>query len=351
MLFKKKKVNVIGLDIGSRTLKLAEVDSVKDNYTLKTFGMSDIPHGLIEEGTIKSPDEVANAIRQLFKMHKIKDKHVAVSIGGYSIIVKTISVQSMPPEQLQETIHFEAEQYIPFDISDVNLDFQILGEDEENPNQMNVLLVAAKKDVITEYDTLIRMADLIPRVIDVDAFALQNIYEANYETDGENVALIDIGAAKTTINIVRDTISVLVRDISFGAAQIAQQIASKTGTSMEDAEESFHGSGDGQIADKAVVDVVNSVVAEWCTEIRRALDFFYSTYAGEHIRRIILSGGGSKIQAFRDMLAEETSSHVERIQPFERLNPGGGFDDTYLERVAPQAAICLGLALRRVGDK
>ncbi|MDM8517923.1 type IV pilus assembly protein PilM [Desulfobacterales bacterium HSG16] len=350
MLFGKKKINIVGLDIGSRTLKVAEVVQSNTGYTLKKFGMNDITPGLIEDGAIKNPEEVANAIRKLFKMYKVKEKNVAVSIGGYSIIVKPITVQTMPEDQLQETIHFEAEQYIPFDISDVNLDFQIMGEDEADPGQMNVLLVAAKKEVVDDYVRLINMAGLTPKIIDVDAFALQNIYEANYETD-DNVALIDIGANKTTLNILRGDYSVLIRDVTLGCSQISQQITSQIGGSMEEAEQLYHSGESDQIAQKDLIEIVSSIVTDWCSEVRRALDFFYTTYHGEHIKKIILSGGGANIAQFRQLLAEETSSDVQMINPFENFLLGGTFDPAYLERVSPQAAICMGLALRRLNDK
>jgi type IV pilus assembly protein PilM len=141
MIFSKKD-NLIGLDIGSRSIKAAEVGESKRGRELKRFGITEIPHGAIEDGTINDPETLAESIRQLFKAYNIKERNVAISIGGYSVIVKKIAVQTMDEAQLQETIHFEAEQYIPFDISDVNLDFQILGENETNPNQMNVFLVA-----------------------------------------------------------------------------------------------------------------------------------------------------------------------------------------------------------------
>ena len=149
-MFDGKRNRLVGLDIGSKTIKAAEVIEGKKGYTLSKFGMTDIAPGLIEDGTIKDPEAVAETIRNLFKTYGIKNHSVALSIGGYSVIVKKISVQNATEEQLQETIHFEAEQYIPFDISDVNLDFQILGENENNPNQMNVLLVAAKKEMVNE---------------------------------------------------------------------------------------------------------------------------------------------------------------------------------------------------------
>ncbi len=352
MIFGKKKGSIIGLDIGTRTLKVAEVEQTKGGgYFLKKFGMSDIPPGIIEDGTIKNPEEVANGIRQLFKMYKVKEKNVAVSIGGFAIIVKTISVQNMPADQLQETIHFEAEQYIPFDISDVNLDFQIVGEDESNPNQMSVILVAAKKEIINDYESLIQLADLNPLVIDVDAFALQNIYEVNYGFENDSIALIDVGASKTTLNILRGPYSVLIRDVTMGCGQINQEIVTKIGGTLEEAEQLYHSGESDQIPSKELVEIVSAVVTDWATEIRRALDFFYSTYPGEHIRKIVLSGGGANIKPFQEVLSEETSSQVEVINPFDNIQTGNDFDRSYLERIAPQAAICLGLGLRRAGDK
>ena len=159
MLFGKKR-DIVGLDIGSRTIKVAEIEENKKGRVLKRFGMIDIGPGLIEEGAVRNPEAVAYLIRQLFSSQKIKESNVAIAIGGYSTIVKNISVPAMDEEQLQETIQFEAEQYIPFDINDVNLDFQILGENEINPNQMNVMLVAAKKEMVNDYINLVQLAGL-----------------------------------------------------------------------------------------------------------------------------------------------------------------------------------------------
>jgi type IV pilus assembly protein PilM len=313
--------------------------------------MIDIAPGLIEEGVIKNPEDVAYLIRQLFTSQKIKENNVAVSIGGYSTIVKNISVPAMDEEQLQEMIQFEAEQYIPFDINDVNLDFQIIGENDINPNQMNVLLVAAKKEMVNDYVNLVQLAGLNPCVIDVDAFALQNIYEMNYGPNGENVALIDIGASKTTLNILKDNFSVFMRDVSLGCQQISTKIVSLANCTLEEAEGLYHDEETDALSDKEMVEIVSSVVTDWCTEIGRALDFFYSTYPGDQIPKIILSGGGAKIQKFRQLLAAETSSEVEIIRPFENFSVGSEFDLSYLEQIAPQAAICLGLAIRKIDDK
>ena len=351
MLFGKKD-QLIGLDIGSRAIKAAQVSEKKKGLTLERFGMIEIAPGFIEDGTIKEPESVAETIRQLFKTYGIKEHNVAISIGGYSVIVKKINVQTMSEDQLQESIHFEAEQYIPFDINDVNLDFQILGESEHNPNQMSVLLVAAKKEMINDYINLIQLAGLNPCIIDVDAFALQNIFETNCNIEDENVALIDIGASKTSLNILKGKQSVFMRDVSLGCGQINQKIASLLNCSFEEAELIKFGDKTEKISSEELSDIASSIVADWCTEIRRALDFFYSTYPDDQIKQIVISGGGGNIKEFRQLLAVETSAEVKTINPFERFQiDKERFDMTYLERIAPQASICMGLATRRVDDK
>jgi type IV pilus assembly protein PilM len=351
MVFSKKD-NLVGLDIGSRSVKAAEIEESKRGRELKRFGITEIPHGAVEDGTINDPEVLAEAIRQLFKGYNIKERNVAISIGGYSVIVKKIAVQTMDEAQLQETIHFEAEQYIPFDISDVNLDFQILGENETNPNQMNVFLVAAKKEMVDDYVNLANLAGLNPCIVDVEAFALQNTFEANYDTGNDNIALIDIGASKTSLNILKGNNSVFMRDVSLGCMQINQKIISLVDCSYDEAEQLKYGEDTNRLSADDLNGIISAVVADWCTEIRRALDFFYSTYPDDQIKRIILSGGGANVEEFRKLLAVEASAEVESINPFKNIYVDDDrFDSEFIKQVAPQAAITAGLALRRVNDK
>lgn len=351
MIFSKKN-HLVGLDIGSRTIKVAEALERKNGWALRKFGAIDVPPGLIEEGVIKDGPAVAEAIRELFHLHNVRQQSVAISIGGYSVIVKNITVQQMPEDQLYESLNFEAEQYIPFDINDVNLDFQVLGENEQNPNQMNVLLVAAKKDMINDYISIMEMAGLNLCIIDIDAFALQNIYELNYTSGGENIALIDIGAGKTSLNILKDNVSVFMRDVSLGCNQINQKITSIANCSTTEAEDLKLADNPDKISAEDLEEVVSSVVSDWSNEIRRALDFFYSTNPDDQIKQIMLSGGGANIKQFRDLLAVQTAAEVRIIEPFEAFQiRNNHLDPAYLQQIAPQAAICMGLAIRRVDDK
>ena len=347
-----KKTHLVGLDIGSRTIKVGEVMDTKSGYKLKKFGTVNIPPGIIEEGELQDAEAAAGFIRELYKSNGVKEQNVAISIGGYSVIVKKISIQSMSEAELNEAISHEAEQYIPFDISEVNVDFQILGESENNPEQMNVLLVAAKKEMIAEYIDLVQSAELNPCIIDVDAFALQNIYEKNYDFPDDAVALIDIGAGKTSLNIVKGDSSLFMRDVSLGCHQINEQIISSLDCSEDDAESVKMDRNQKKIPPEEYSEIISSVTTDWCEEIRKALDYYYSTDPEDSITRIILSGGGAHINGLNEMLASELSTEVENINPFGTIDlDNKKLDPSYLERMAPQAAICLGLALRRVDDK
>jgi type IV pilus assembly protein PilM len=361
MVFTRKD-HLVGLDIGSQSIKLAEIKTSKAGRILKKFGMTELPPGLIEEGAINDPQLASDTIRQLFKTLNVKEKKVALSIGGYSIIVKKINLQKVSEDQLLETIHFEAEQYIPFDISDVNLDFQVLGESEHNPDQISVLLVAAKQELINDYINLVQMAGLHPSIIDVDAFALQNIYESSYLPSGGGngaaaaeeavTALVDIGASKTSLNILKGASSLFMRDISLGCGLINQKIASQCDCSQDEAEQLKRGESSERLSSGDLKQIVSEMASEWTDEIRRALDFYYSSFPDDHIERILMSGGGSRISDIRERLISETGAEVDIIKPFGNLMVSEeGFDASYLQQIAPQAAIALGLALRRVDDK
>jgi type IV pilus assembly protein PilM len=234
----------------------------------------------------------------------------------------------------------------------VNLDFQILGENENNPNQMSIFLVAAKKEMVNDYINLVSLAGLNPCIIDVEAFALQNIFEANYDIQDENVALIDIGASKTSLNILKGSSSVFMRDVALGCLQINQKIMSLLDCSYEQAELLKFGEASDKMSAEELKQIVAAVVTDWCTEIRRALDFFYTNYPDDQIKRIILSGGGANIAEFRQLLASEASTVVETLNPLKKFTVDEkAFDPEFIRQIAPQAAIAMGLAMRKVDDK
>ena len=233
-LFTKKEL--IGLDIGSSSIKAVALDWGKKTPRLKHFGMISLPPEAIVDGAFMDSATIVESIRSLVDGLKVKTRQVAVSISGHSVIIKKINVPAMSEVQLEESIRWEAEQYIPFDIEDVNLDFQILDE-PAGQDQMAVLLVAAKKDMINDYTTVIEEAGLHPVIVDVDSFAIENAYNLSYESpEDEVVALVNIGAGVMTINVLKGGTSAFTRDISIGGRQITEDIQKRLKMTYEEAE-------------------------------------------------------------------------------------------------------------------
>jgi len=361
-----KKNQLIGLDIGSHSIKLVEINNSKKGMILKNFGIIGLPKDAIVEGTIKEMEVVASAIRKLYYNLNIKNKNVATSISGFSVIVKKINISKRDESELDSSIHEEAEQYIPFDISDVNLDYEILtGQDEESGGGgaadagakkgtgiMDVMLVAAKKDIIEDYESLIHLAGLNPVIMDVDAFALQNAFEMSVGDISGCYAIINIGAEELGINAVKDGVSIFTRDSSYGGSQITEAIMSKFDVSFEEAEKIKLG---GTKVDKekgALEEIFTTMVSGWVQEIKRALDFLSTTYPDETIDKILVSGGAYRIPGFLKYLEMETGITIEELNPFANLQINEKvFDPRYLSYIAPQAGVAVGLALRSVGDK
>jgi type IV pilus assembly protein PilM len=360
-----KKNQLVGLDIGSHAIKLVEIEDTKKGRVLKNFGIIGLPQDAIVEGAIKEMEVVSSAIKTLYKNLKIKNKNVVTSISGYSVIVKKISIQKRGEAELDATIQDEAEQYIPFDINDVNLDYEILslpGEegaekktegDKAEKGLMDVMLVAAKKDIVEDYVSLLHLTGLSPAILDVDAFALQNAFELSSENISGCYALVNVGAEELGINAIKNGISIFTRDSSYGGYQINEAIMSKFDVSYEEAEKIKLGGTKLDHKDKgALEEIFTSVISGWVNEIKRALDFLATTYPDETIEKIVISGGSCRFPGFQKYLELETEIPVIELNPFGNLQVNHkAFDPKYLTYMAPQAAIAVGLALRSIGDK
>ena len=357
----QNKYQVIGLDIGSNSIKLVELDNSSKGLILKNFGMIGIPKDAVVEGTIKEIEIVASAIKSLYKNLKIKNKNVATSISGFSVIVKKISISAREESELDATIQEEAEQYIPFDISDVNLDYEILTDNEANSEEegngkesdfMEIMLVAAKKDIIEDYESLLHLAGLNPVLVDVDAFALQNAFEMSADDLSGCYAIIDVGAEELGINAVKNGVSMFTRDSSYGGAQITEAIMSQFDVSYEEAEKIKMGGAKLDEGAEALEEIFTTVVSGWVEETKRALDFLSTTYPEEAIEKIIICGGAFRIPGFKRYLEMETEIPIVELNPFSNLQINEKkFDPKYLSYMAPQAGVAVGLALRSIGDK
>lgn len=345
-LFTRKEL--IGLDIGSSTIKAVGLDWGRKTPKLKHFGLISLPPEAIVDGAFMDSATIVESIRNLVDGLKIKTRQVAVSISGHSVIIKKINVPAMSEAQLEESIRWEAEQYIPFDIEDVNLDFQILDE-PAGQDQMAVLLVAAKKDMINDYTTVIEEAGLHPVVVDVDSFAIENAYNLCYESPEEEVvALVNIGAGVMTINVLKGGTSAFTRDISIGGRQITEDIQKRLKMTYEEAEALKVKERDSGPQSQEVERIIQGTAEQLATEVRRSLEFFSASSAGMEIKRVFLSGGCAKIQALPALIEERIGVSVEVFNPFSKIDyPPEQFDPEYIQQMAPLAAVGVGLALRR----
>ena len=346
--FLKKQKLSIGLDIGSHAVKICEMSETDSGRKLVSLGSTVLPPEAVRDGVLQEPAAVAEAISSLVENLRVKGKKIAISISGYSVIVKKINLAVMTQEEMESHIQSEAEQYIPFDIDDVYLDFQDLKTNTENEDRTDVMLVAAKKEVVNEYLTLLDSVGLKTVIVDVDAFALENAYEANFSLD-ENVTLIDIGASKMNINIISSGTSILARDVVLGSRQVTEQIQSTFDMSYEDAEALKIGlvlPGEKQ---ERLEEIFVNACTQWITEIKRALDFYFSNYPDESIGKLILSGGGARINGLAQFFQQETGIPVEIFNPFFKASTDSSvIDPDYLAQIAPEMAICAGLATRPV---
>jgi len=351
-VFRKAK-SLVGLDIGSSAVKAVELKPAGKGFKVAAFGSETVPPDSIVDGAIIDGGVVAEAIRRLFTSGSIKTKDVAASLSGNAVIVKKITLPVMTETELAESIYWEAEQYIPFDIQDVNLDYQILdrGTDGAKPT-MDVLLVAAKKEKIADYTGVIAQAGRSAVVVDVDAFALQNAYEANYGIEpGAVVVLLNAGASATNINILNGDQSVFTRDISIGGNAYTEALQKELNLPFELADQLKRGLAVDGVSFDDAKPVLRAVSENVMLEIQKTFDFFKATASSDRIDRIMLSGGASRAEGFTEMLSDRFAAPVEALDPFKRV----AFDSKKFQvesaEVSPTAAVAVGLALRRVGDR
>jgi len=338
--------NVVGLDIGSSSIKAIELKKSKGQIEVTHIGFEPLASDIVVDSMIVDSGSVSSAISKIFTENIMKSRLVATSVSGHSVIVKKISIPTMSEQELAEHIGTEAAQHIPFDITDVNIDFQILSEDLSGP-QMDVLLVAVKKDKILNYTNVLSLAGKSPAIVDIDAFALQNCYEYNYDpAPGATVALLNLGASVMNINIVKGTTPLFTRDVSVGGNQYTDSLQKELDLSFDDAEALKLGQQVGTVSADAKAPILQQVTEIIVLEIQKTFDFFRATAPGEHIERIYLAGGSSKVPGLIEALRQEFSLPVELLNPFQRVALPLGQTTALVDQNAGQLAVAVGLALR-----
>jgi len=347
-----KSKSIVGLDIGSSAVKAVELRPVGKGFRVAAIASEPVPPDSIVDGAIIDGGAVSEAIRRLFGHTGFRTKEVAASLSGNAVIVKKISLPVMTEQELAESIYWEAEQYIPYDIQDVNLDYQVLdpGTGADGKGTMEVLLVAAKKDKIADYTNVITQAGRQAVVVDVDAFALQNAYEANYDAGPDVVVLLNAGASATNVNIVSNGQSLFTRDVSLGGNAYTEAVQRELNLPFEAAEAAKKGLPvDGHTFDD-VRPVLQAVTENVLLEIQKTFDFFKATASSDRIDHIVLSGGASAVDGFAESLAERFGIPVTHFDPFRLVAfdtpPAAG-----VQELAATTAVAVGLALRKAGDR
>src|SRR5512140_3240445 len=343
----------VGLDIGSSSIKLVHVKEKRGGFALQAFGTAPLPPEAIVDGALMNSAAIVEAIQEVIAAQRLKAREVAIGVRGHSVIIKKIQLPRMTQEELDESIQWEAEQYIPFDVKDVNIDTQILTPDGDAAGQMDVLLVAAKKDMINDYTSVCAEAGLTATVVDVDAFAVQNAYETNYEqAPQETVVIVNVGAAVTNLNVVSRGVTTFTRDITMGGNAFTEEIQKQLNISYDEAEAlKVGGQGDSDaVVPQEVERVIQGVAEQLGGEIQRSLDFYASTAPDGKITRAVLSGGTARVPALFKTLEARAGVAVEILNPFKNIEiDNKKFDPAVLLAAAPAAAVGVGLALRRPG--
>jgi type IV pilus assembly protein PilM len=351
-VFGKRKRQVVGCDVGTSAVKLVELKPLKSGeFQLLHAAIVELSPEAIVDGAIMDSSLVVEAVSRLISENGVKNQNFGGSLSGHSVIIKKIQLPPMSREELAESIQWEAEQYIPFDITDVNLDYEILDDGGGGADTMDVLLVAVKNDRIADYTSVIVQAGRQPVLVDVDVFAVQNAFEVNYGLDPETVALVNIGASVMNITVLQNGTSIFWRDVAFGGNQYTEAIQRELNLPREDAERLKLGERVGEHSLQQVLGVLNSVSEDLAAELDKTINFFLATSSVDRIERIVLSGGAAKTVNLDEVIKERFQVGVEILNPFRNIRYSeSDFDPEWINQHAPAMAVAVGLAVRTVGD-
>ena len=346
-LFSKTKP-LVGLDIGSSSMKAVELVKFKKGYQLTGLAYEPLAPDAVVDGAIMDAPAVSETIKQSFAAAKFKPKGVATGVSGHSVIVKRVVVPAATPDEVETSIQVDAEQYIPFDIAEVNLDYQVVGPGTTATEEagMEVVLVAAKKDKIQNHTNVISLAGRTPEIVDIDAFALQNAFEANYTVDADApVALLNIGASLMNINISKGGMPLFIRDVSVGGNQYTDILQKELQLNFQEAEDLKLGKAGGSEAEM-VQPLLESITEMLIMEVQKTFDFFRETYPSETISQVLISGGTSRMIGLADHIQATFGYPTEILDPFKSISISPKVDAEKVTSLGPALAVAVGLALR-----
>ena len=339
--------NLVGVDIGASSIKVVQLKAQRKSLSVVRYGYAALPPQTIIDGHVMSSGAVIEALLKIFQDNKISTKDVAVGVYGQSVIVRKITVPMMTSEELEEQINWEAEQHIPFDIKVMSIDYEVLRKRPE-AGQMDLLLVAAKKDEINDYASILREAKLRPIVVDINAFTIQNIFEQQQglPEDG-TIALLNVGAAVSSLNIVSRGVSAFTREITNAGNAITEEIQKQCGVPYEQAEAYKCGGGPTQIVPQEVHQIISQACDGLAGEIQRSLDFYLATSGESEISKIFVSGGSAYLAPLCKAIEKRARVPVMLFDPMANMAVDTkSVNEADMRSRAAQLVVALGLSLR-----
>lgn len=349
MFFSANKV--LGLDIGSSSIKVAELDVSKSGAKLVNFGMIQTPPGSINGGDIADVGSLAQAVKSVCHEIKTKRKNASIGMFGTAVIVKKITIPRIDLKLVPEQVKWEAEQYIPFDVNSISLAHHVINPKADSET-MDILLIAAQNELVAEYFQVVQMADLKMGVLDVSSFALANIYEFNYGRNmGQTVGLLNLGSAITNFVVVSNGEVIFSRDMPIGGQNYTTDLHKEMSISVAEAESLKLSAASGGAVPDEVHSILSSTTEVLTEEIRNSFDFFSGSSGGQHISQVYYTGGAAATPGLIRNVSQATRLNLEWLNPFLRVTSGNKKISTmYLDQITPFCAVAFGLALRKVGD-
>ena len=355
-MFLSEKTPLLAVDIGTHSVKMAQISGSKNKFELMNFSLMPLKEGCIVDGVIQQPDEVVDTLANMIKAEKIDTKYAVASIAGEAVIIKKIRVPLMTEEELAQNIQKEAEQYIPFDIDDVSIDFQILNtknngsEENQNEGTMEILLVAVQRDIIESRIDILYDAGLRPAIIDLDVFAMVNAFELGVDLNGrehEAIAVIDLGESFTHLNIMQDGLTAYTRDIPFGGSQCTKKLMTQFELPYKEIAKLKLGEIPSEIKSDEVIEVIVKSFDKILAEVQKSFEFF-STTSNSQVDRVLLTGGGALIAGVDGLFSHRLETPVEILNPMKGIKVNKRkFDQNTIEAMGPLSTVAIGLAARR----
>lgn len=349
LLFTRKQPPLVGVDISSSAVKVLELGKDGAHYRVERYAVEPLPQNAVVEHAITEVEKVAEAVERAVKRSGTRLRHAAVAVPAANVITKIIKMPAnLSDQERQAQIEMEADHYIPYPLDEVNLDYQVLESQDPNAADVDVIMAACRKEVVDDYLAVIQGHGLTPGVVDIETYAMEHSYTliAHHLPGGgteKTVAILDVGAMTTTINVMHNNRSVYTRHHAFGGRQLTEEIQRRYGLSYEEA---GLAKKQGGLPDNYQTDVLRPFMEAMCQEILRALQFFYSSSPFNSVDQLLLAGGCAQIPGVDELVAARIGVPVMVANPFAGMSVSSRIKPQLLSNDAPSLMIACGLALR-----